>query len=122
MLNPIANLQGRHARSLGSVVHEALYTLFQLLLLSLLVLGIGGVAYSAISTDGWLLGMLKRAWRHDPVYAFLGACGVLVGGGWLKGFLEPRLEKFDHIGDVLIYGWLILGGYYAARLIFTGSI
>ena len=122
MLNPIANLQGRHARSLGSVVHEALYTLFQLLLLSLLVLGIGGVAYSAISTDGWLLGMLKRAWHHDPVYAFLGVCGFLIGGGWLKGFLEQRLEKIDHVGDILIYGWLLLGTYYAARLILMGSI
>jgi len=122
MLNPIANLQGRHTRSLGSVVHEALYTLFQLLLLSLLVLGIGGVAYSAISTDGWLLGMLKRAWHHDPVYAFLGVFGVLVGGGWLKGFLEQRLEKMDHVGDVLIYAWLLIGAYFAARLILTGSI
>ena len=122
MLNPIANLQGRNARSLGSVVHEALYTIFQLLLLSLLVLGIGGVAYSAISADGWLLGMLKRAWHHDPVYAFLGVCGVFLGGGLLKGFFEQRLEKFDHIGDILIYGWLLLGAYYAARLILTGSI
>ena len=122
MLNPIANLQGRHARSLGSVVHEALYTLFQLLLLSLLVLGIGGVAYGAISTDGWLLGMLKRAWHNDPVYALLGVVVVFLGGGWLKGFFEQRLDKFDHVGDVLIYGWLLLGAYYAARLILTGSI
>jgi hypothetical protein len=122
MLNPLANLQGRHTRSLGSVAHEAFYTLFQLLLLSLLVLGIGGVAYSAISTDGWLLSMLKRAWRHDPVYAFLGVCAVLVGGGWLKGFLEQRLEKFNYVGDVLIYGWLLLGAYFGVRLILTGSI
>ena len=122
MLNPIANLQGRNARSLGNVVHEALYTLFQLLLLSLLVLGIGGVAYSAISTDGWLLGMLKRAWHRDPVYAFLGVCGVLIGGGWLKGLFENRLEKVDFVGDLLIYGWLLLGAYYGARLILTGSL
>jgi len=122
MLNPITNLQGRQMRSVGSLFHEALYTLFQLLLLLLLLLGIGGVTYSAVHTDGWLLGMLKRAWHRDPVYAFLGVCAVLCVAGWAKGFLERRLEKFDHIGDVLIYAWLVLGAYYGTRLILTGGL
>ena len=122
MLNPITNLQGRQMRGVGSLFQEALYTLFQLLLLLLLLLGIGGVTYSAVHTDGWLLGMLKRAWHHDPVYAFLGVCAVLVGIGWAKGFLEQRLDKIDYLGDILIYAWLVLGAYYGTRLILTGGL
>jgi hypothetical protein len=122
MLNPIANLQGRQVRGLGSVLQESLYTIFQLLLLLLLLLGIGGVAFSAISSDGWLLSPLKRAWHHDPVYAFLGTCAVVLGIGWTKKFFEQRLETVDYIGDILIYGWLVLGAYFGARLILTGSL
>ena len=122
MLNPIVNLQNRNMRSLGSIFHEAAYTLFQLLLLVLLILGIGGVAYSAISSDGWLLSLLKNAWKRDPVYALLTTCGVVLGISWLKGFFERRLEKINYIGDLLIYGWLVLGAYFATRLILTGSL
>ena len=122
MLNPITNLQGRQLRSVGSVLHEALYTIFQLLLLLLLLLGIGGVTFTAISSDGWLMSTLRRVWNRDPIYALLGICGVLLGGGWLKGFFEQRLENVDHVGDVLICAWLILGVYFGARLVLTGSL
>ena len=121
MLNPITNLQGRRVRSVGSVFHEALYTLFQLLLLLLLLLGIGGITYTAIRSDGWLMSMLRHAWKRDPIYALLGIVGVLLGGAWFKVVFEQRLEKIDYIGDVLIYAWLVLGAYFGTRLILTGS-
>ena len=122
MLNPIANLHDRPLRLVTSVLHEAVYTIFQLLLLSLMLLGIGGLVFNAIGTEGWLLGILQGAWRRDPIYALFVVGAVVLGGGWLKRQFEQRLATVDHIGDILIYAWIVLGAYFGSRLIITGSL
>ncbi len=122
MLNPIANLHDRPLRIVTSVVHEAVYTVLQLLLLALVLLGIGGVAFSALSTEGWRLEALRGAWRHNPIYAPLVIGAAFVGGSWVERVVEQRLERIDHIGDMLIYGWIVLGAYFTARLVITGSL
>lgn len=122
MLNPIANLHDRPLRIVASVLHEAVYTIFQLLLLLLMLLGIGGLVFNAIGTEGWLLGILQGAWHRDPIYALFVAGAVVLGGGWLKRVFEQRLATVDHIGDILIYGWIVLGVYFGSRLIITGSL
>jgi hypothetical protein len=122
MLNPIANLHDRPLRIVTTVVHEAVYTILQLLLLALVLLGIGGVAFSALSAEGWLLEALRGAWRHNPIFALLVIGAAVLGGSWLKRVVEQRLERVDYIGDMLIYGWIVLGAYFSARLIITGSL
>jgi len=122
MLNPITNLHDRPLRYLASVLHETVYTIFQLLLLSLLLLGIGGFVVKAIGTDGWLPGMLQSAWHSNPIYALFVIGALVLGGGWLKRVFDHRLTKLNHTGDVLIYGCLALGVFFGMRLIITGSL
>ncbi len=122
MLNPIANLHDRPLRLVTSVLHEAVYTIFQLLLLSLMLLGIGGLVFKAIGAEGWLLDILQGAWHRDPIYALFVVGAAVLGGGWLKRVLEQRLATVEHIGDILIYGWIVLGVYFGSRLIITGSL
>ena len=54
MIDPITSLQQRPLRTLSAVVQESLQTLFQVLLLSMLLLGIGGIVFKALGADGWL--------------------------------------------------------------------
>jgi len=122
MFNPITNLHDRPLRHLGHFIHEAIYTLFQLLLLSLLVLGIGGLVFKAIGTDGWLPGALEHAWQSDPIYALFVVGGLVICGGFLKRFLDRRLNKINHAGDILIYGCLGVGVFFGLRLAITGSL
>jgi hypothetical protein len=122
MLNPITNLHDRPLRYLAGVLHESVYTIFQLLLLSLLLIGIGGFVVKAIGTGGWLPGMLESAWHSNPIYALFVIGALVLGGGWLKRVFDHRLTKLNHAGDVLIYGCLALGVFFSLRLITTGSL
>ena len=57
------NIRRRPVKSLGGATREALLTTFQFTLLGLLILGIGGIAFQAVSPNGWLLDVLASAWR-----------------------------------------------------------
>jgi hypothetical protein len=122
MFNPITNLHDRPLRHLGHFIHEAAYTMFQLLLLSLLLLGIGGLVFKAIGADGWLPGMLERAWHSDPIYALFVVGGLVISGSYLKRFFDRRLNKINHVGDIMIYGCLGLGVFFGLRLAINGSL
>ncbi len=122
MLNPITNPHDRPLSHLGHLLYEVIYTLFQLLLFSLLLLGIGGVVIKAIGTDGWLPGMLESAWHVDPIYALFVVAGIGFGGSWLKRVFDERLDKIIHAGDILLYGCLALGVFFSLRLMITGSL
>ena len=122
MLNQITNLHDRPLRYLANVLHETILTIFQLLLMSLLLLGIGGFVFKAIGTDGWLPGLLQRAWHSDPVYALFVTGALVLGGVWLQRVQDQRPGKLNRAGDMLIYGCLALGVFFSMRLIITGSL
>ena len=122
MLNLISNLHDRPLRSAGHHIHEAVFTLFQLLLLSLLLLGIGGLVFNAIGTDGWLPGLLKRIWESGPTYALFVIVGLVITGGYLTRLFDKRLNKMSRAGDLLIYSCLALGVFFGLRLIISGSL
>jgi hypothetical protein len=121
MLDPLSHLSERPVRTLIGVLHEGIQTLFQLLLLCLLILGLGGLVYKAVGPDGWLESTLGRIWDSHPVVAMVGALALLIGGAWLPRKLE-RLPLFGHRGDWLVYGCLAFGLFFALRLIATGAL
>ena len=121
MFDPLSNLTDRPLRSLFGVVHEGFSTLFQLMFLSLLLLGLGGLVFKAVRPGGWLEGLLGGAWAIHPGYALLAILVLAAGGAWAKRTAE-RLPMFKHRGEWLLYSWLAVGAYFAIRLIATGTL
>lgn len=121
MLDPLSHLTDRPLRSLFSVVHEGFQTLAQLMFLSLLLLGLGGLVFKTVRPDGWLEGLLGSAWAVNPGYAMLVVVALAIGGTWVKRAAE-RQSIFRQRGEWLFYSGLALGAYFAIRLIATGTI
>ena len=122
MIDPITSLQQRPMRTLSSIVQESLHTLFQILLLSMLLLGIGGIVFKAIGADGWLPGLLQSAWDSGPAHLVLATSALFVGGMWIKRFLYRRPNVNNRTGDFLVFGCLALGIFFALRLTITGGL
>lgn len=121
MLDPLSHLTDRPVRGLISGLQEGVQTLFQLLLLCLLVLGLAGLVYKAVGPDGWLEATLGHLWETQPATAIGGALVLVFGAAWIKRGAE-RLPLFGKGGDWLVYGCLALGLFFAIRLIATGSL
>ena len=122
MIDPITNLQQRPVRTLGNMFQEALQTVFQFLLLAMLLLGIGGTVFKAIGADGWLPGVMQMAWESGPAHLVLAISALVVGGTWLKRFLYSRPTVNNRTGDVLTFACFALGVFFALRLVITGEI
>jgi len=122
MLDPVTNFQHQPVRTLSSLVQDFAQTLLQMLLLSLLLLGIGGLVFKAIGRDGWLPGLLEGAWNSGPGY-LMAACGALLFGGVLiKRAFYRRPAAINRSGDTLVYAFLGLGLFFALRLTMTGTL
>lgn len=122
MLNPITHQHDRPLHVLGKLLHEVANTLFQFLLLSLLLLGIGGFIYKALARDGWLTRLLLHAWNNDPVNAAITIGAIAMAGVWANWLLTKRLASDARTGNLLVYGCLGLGAFFGLQLIFTGSL
>ena len=121
MLNPFSDLTDRPARGVLSLLQEGIQTLFHHMLFSLLLLGFGGLIYKALRSGGWIQSLLESFRAQPPataVVALLFAVGIAAGAK----------RYFDHgsmtgkRGDVLVYGCLALGLFFAFKLIVTGSL
>ena len=122
MIDPITSLQQRPMRTLSSIVQESLQTLFQGLLLCMLLLGIGGTVFKAIGADGWLPGLLQAAWESGPAHLVLATSALIFGGMWIRRFLYRRPNINTRSGDVLVFSCFALGVFFALRLAITGSL
>jgi hypothetical protein len=96
-------------------------TLLNAAVVSLLVLGVGGLAYKLLKPDGWVGAWLGRFWQVHPGYAVLAFVGMLAGGYGLKRWLDSNAADGTR-GDVLVYTGLALGLFFAFELAVTGRI
>ena len=122
MLDPVTSFQHQPLRTLSSVIYESVHTLFQMLLLSLLLLGIGGLVYKALGADGWLPGLLKSAWTSGPGYLASAIVALVLGALWLKHVFYQSPKAINRTGDALVLGCLALGVFFALRLIVSGTL
>lgn len=121
MLDPLSDLTARPVRSVLQILQEGVQTLFHLLLFSLLVLGFGGLLYKALRSGGWVESVLGRIWDQHPTLAIVMLLATLACATWGTRLFD-RLPMFGKRGDILVYGCLALGLFFAFKLLVTGSL
>ena len=121
MFDPLSDLTSRPATGVLQLLQEGIHTLFHLLLFSLLLLGFGGLVYKALRTGGWIEFLLGSFWGQHPgmaVAALLATAGVAAGA---KRYFDNG-SMLGKRGDVLVYGCLALGLFFAFKLVVTGTL
>lgn len=121
MFNPLSEMTQRPVRGVIQILQEGVQTLFHLMLFSLLLLGFGGLIYKALRNGGWIESMLGSIWSLHPgmaAVALLGAVGI---GALVKRYFDNR-ANFGKRVDVLVYGCLALGLFFAFKLVVTGAL
>ena len=121
LLDPLSDLTARPLRSVLQVLQEGVQTLFHLLLFSLLVLGFGGLMYTALRSGGWVESVLGRIWDQHPTVAIVTLLAALAGATWGTRLFD-RLPLFGKRGDILVYCCLASGLFFAFKLVVTGSL
>ena len=121
MYDPLSELASRPARGMLNILQEGIQTLFHLLLFSLLLLGFGGLIYKALRSGGWIESLLASVWAQHPtmtIVTLLGATGL---AALAKRYFD-NVPMYGKRGDVLVYGCLALGLFFAFKLVVTGAL
>jgi hypothetical protein len=121
MFDPFSDLTDRPARSLVHILQEGIQTLFQLLLFSLLLLGMGGLIYKALRSGGWVESILGAFWAQHPVIAILALVTAMAVAAGAKRYFD-NVAMLGKRGDMLVYGCLALGLFFAFKLAVTGNL
>ena len=122
MLDPVTSFQHRPLRTLSSVFHEALQTLFELLILSLLLLGIIGLMFKAFGAGGLVPRLLHSAWQTGPGTLVAAVVALILAVAWVKRAFYKRPAAVGRSGDMLVFSCLALGTFFALRLAVTGGL
>ena len=109
-------------RTLSGAVREALRTVFQLSMLLLMIVGIGGIFYKSASPNGWLLRALDSAWDRGPIYLFFVVLGIIASGAWLRSFMYRRPGVNSRTGDVMAAGFIGAGLFFCVQIINGGVL
>ncbi|HVY06102.1 MAG TPA: hypothetical protein VHB46_09010 [Burkholderiales bacterium] len=121
MFDPFSEVTDRPARGVLHILQEGVQTLFHLMLFSLLLLGLGGLIYKSLRSGGWIESALGGMWAQHPaltIVMLLLAVGI---GTLVKRFFDHR-ATFGKRGDILVYGCLALGLFFAFKLAVTGTL
>jgi hypothetical protein len=121
MFDPLSNLTDRPARGVLHILQEGVQTLFHLLLFSLLLLGFGGLIYKALRSGGWIESILGGFWAQHPAMAIVALLGAVGVAAMAKRYFD-NATMFGKRGDILVYGCLALGLFFAFKLVVTGTL
>ena len=121
LFDPLSSLTDRPARGVLLILQEGIQTLFHLLLFSLLLLGFGGLIYKALRSGGWIESILGSFWAQHPTMA-IGALLAAIGVATCAKRYFDNAAMFGKRGDILVYGCLALGLFFAFKLVVTGSL
>jgi hypothetical protein len=114
-------LSGRSSKTLGQLVAGVLEDAVALGVVGFALLGVGGVAYKALSPDGWLAKAIDRLWDKSPGLLWLVAFSIAAVTLAVKHHFDrdPRLTSR---GNVLAYAFVALGLFFFFKLLITGSL
>jgi hypothetical protein len=89
--------------------------------LSLLLLGFGGLIYKALRSGGWIQSIFEGFWAQHPATAIVALLVVVGLTAGAKRYFDGA-AMLGKRGDVLVYGCLALGMFFAFKLIVTGGL
>jgi Na+/H+ antiporter NhaC len=121
MYDPLSQLTTRPVRGVLNILQEGIQTLFHLLLFSLLLLGFGGLIYKALRSGGWIESLLGSFWAQHPAMTIVTLLGAMGVAALAKRYFD-NVAMFGKRGDVLVYGCLALGLFFAFKLVVTGTL
>lgn len=121
LFDPSSSLTDRPARGVLLILQEGIQTLFHLLLFSLLLLGFGGLIYKALRSGGWIESILGSFWAQHPTMAVVALLAAIGVAACAKRYFD-NATMFGKRGDILVYGCLALGLYFAFKLVVTGTL
>jgi len=121
MFDPLSDLTARPVRGVLNILQEGIQTLFHLLLFSLLLLGFGGLIYKSLRSGGWIESLLGSFWAQHPTMTVVTLLAALGVAGWVKRYFD-NISMFGKRGDILVYGCLALGLFFAFKLVVTGTL
>lgn len=116
-----SNLTDRPVRGIVLILQEGIQTLSHLLLFSLLLLGFGGMIYKALRSGGWIETLLGSFWAAHPAWAIAALLAALAAVAAAKRYFD-NATMFGKRGDILVYGFLALGLFFAFKLVVTGAL
>ncbi len=96
-----------------------LATLFAIVRLALLLIGIIGLSISVFRDDGWLTQLLAKMFSSTMgmVSIFL----LIFAAYGLNRWMTSPTRKASSRGDLPLYIMMTIGAFYLFRLIMTGS-
>ncbi len=121
LFDPLSDLTDRPVRGILNILQEGFQTLFHLLLFSLLLLGFGGLIYKALRSGGWIESALGGFWAQHPAMAIMALLGAMGVATMAKQYFDNQ-STFGKRGDLLVYGCLALGLFFAFKLVVTGAL
>ena len=83
--------------------------------------GFGGLIYKALRSGGWIETLLGSFWAQHPVAAIVALLAAAGVAALVKSYFD-RVSMFGKRGDVLVYGCLALGLFFAFKLVVTGTL
>jgi len=114
-------LSGRSSRSLRQLVASVAEDALALAVVGFTLLGVGGVAYKALSPDGWVSSALSRLWDKSPGLVWLAGFAVATITLVAKHHYDRDL-RLGRRGDLVAYAFIALGLFFFFKLVITGSI
>jgi hypothetical protein len=98
-----------------------LQLLVDIIFFGLVILGVGGAIFKMLAPDGWLKIWMREFWQLDhPSYALAIAAFALIALILVKRWMAGFGSKIS-IGDLIMYGWVGLGLYFAVTWLAPGS-
>ena len=104
-------------------IKQELFALVQafigFLIVSLVLVGIGGTIYKVISPEGWVAQAFGRSFSAGA--AALGSLIMIVGLAWFSRGWAVQPRRRMQASDVLVFGFAVAGLVYLAQLLNNGS-
>jgi hypothetical protein len=88
---------------------------------TLVVLGVGGLLYKALKPEGWITTALGHLWEKSPGLVWLAGFGIAVITLAFKHYFDRGTQRSSR-ANLLVYAFLALGLFFFFKLIVTGNL
>ena len=105
----------------GRSLHDLGEFLYSIALMTVALVGMGGVVYHCIAPAGVFAPWLGRLWAQHPWFALLVSMGMVAMVLAARGN-AMTLRPANGSNDVPLYIFVALGTFFASRLLVNGTL